>query len=200
MGESDRDELVRAAWRVLERSGFEGFKVQLVLREAGVSARAFYRHFADKDELMLALLRDEMIKAGEHASNLSTAADDPAEQVALWLRAYVSAASDPRRVARAKLFSSQQSLIRRFPSELDESGRQMVKPLLDALIRGAELGVFPLTEPERDANVIGNLASGTLQDALVERPDLDIESLVSEASDFVMRALGATPAGGSPAP
>jgi len=65
---------------LLERSGFEGFKVQLVLREAGVSARAFYRHFGDKDELMLALLQEEMARAGAHIRAQMLEIDDPVEQ------------------------------------------------------------------------------------------------------------------------
>ena len=36
----DRMAIIGAAWTVLERAGFEGFKVQLVFRETGLSARS----------------------------------------------------------------------------------------------------------------------------------------------------------------
>jgi AcrR family transcriptional regulator len=68
-GGSDGDERARlldAAWDVAGRSGFEGVEVQLVVRRAGVAARTFYRSSPDEDELLLALLRDEVARAAAH--------------------------------------------------------------------------------------------------------------------------------------
>src|SRR4051812_47980450 len=59
----EADRLVRAAWDVLARTGFEGFKVASVIRAAGSSTKGFYRHFASKDEMLLALLIDETNRA-----------------------------------------------------------------------------------------------------------------------------------------
>ena len=63
--ENERDQLVRAAWTILGRTDFAGFKVQRVAAHAGLSTRAFYRHFTDKDHLLLVLVLDEMLRAAE---------------------------------------------------------------------------------------------------------------------------------------
>ena len=56
---TERERLLRSAKQVLERSGWWGFKVESVLRQAGLSTRSFYRHFEKKSDLLVALLEME---------------------------------------------------------------------------------------------------------------------------------------------
>lgn len=52
-----REELLRAAGRLLESSpSADSLSLRAVAREAGVAAPSIYAHFADKNELLLALL------------------------------------------------------------------------------------------------------------------------------------------------
>lgn len=51
-----RQELLRAALRLLEHQSFSGLSLREVTREAGVVPTAFYRHFENMDELGLALI------------------------------------------------------------------------------------------------------------------------------------------------
>jgi len=190
----ERARLVGAAWTVLQRSGFEGFKVQLVIREAGLSARAFYRHFADKDELLLALLRDEMARAGARLTTAVSGVDDPLERVETWIRRIISAADDPRRVARARLFSTQQAVMRRYPREVEESVGLLVAPLREAIAAGLAGGVFPWAEPGRDARLIYALAGTAMTTALAEHPGRRVDEIVAETIGFALRALGVGPA------
>src|SRR3954453_24201572 len=53
--ETEARALLEAALAVLRRDGAVGFTVAAVLAEARLSTRAFYRHFASKDELLLSL-------------------------------------------------------------------------------------------------------------------------------------------------
>jgi AcrR family transcriptional regulator len=193
-GDGDRQALIGAAWRVLERAGFEGFKVQRVMREAGVSARTFYRHFPDKDELLVELMRDEMARAGALLRAAVAAADDPVEQVRAWVGVIIGAAADPRRVARARLFSAQQPLFRRFPGQLGEGTQLLVAPLREAIARGVATGVFPWAEPDRDAALIAVLAGGEMVQSLAQVDAPDVEGVVARTTAFVVRALGVPPA------
>jgi TetR/AcrR family transcriptional regulator len=190
----ERGAIVRSAWTVLERSGFEGFKVQLVMREADVSARSFYRHFSDKEELLLALLRDEMARAALRLRAAVAKAEGPVERVEVWIRSVIDAAVDPRRVARARLFSSQQPVMRRFPTEVDEGAHLLMEPLRDAIADGASAGIFPLADPDRDPEMIYRLTGGAMTNALAERADLDLDEVVGSTTHFVLRALGFSPA------
>jgi AcrR family transcriptional regulator len=186
----DRRAIIGAAWIVLERAGFEGFKVQLVLRETGLSARSFYQHFTDKDELLLALLEDEYARSAVRLRRVVSEADGAPGKVAAWISELVSAADDPRRVPRARLFSSQQPVMRRFPEAVARASRLLLEPLEEAIRDGVETGVFPVADPERDAEIIQRLAGGTMTDALIAWSDRSVAELVASSVDFALRALG----------
>jgi AcrR family transcriptional regulator len=185
----ERAEIIRAAWKVLDRAGFEGFKVQLVTREAGMSARSFYRHFAGKDALLLALLRDEMARAAARLRAAGAKADTPADRVALWIRNIITAADDPRRAARARLFSSLPQVMREYPVEVDEGTALLMEPLRDAIADGTAEGLFNSVDPERDAEMIYRLAGSVMSYALAERPERDVDEIVSSTTGFALRAL-----------
>ena len=48
-----------AARRVLAREGPAAISMRTVAREAGITATAIYRHFADKDALLRTLIREQ---------------------------------------------------------------------------------------------------------------------------------------------
>lgn len=79
---SRRDELVDAAIRVFERSGFRGAGLDEVLAEGGFARATVYHHFGSKDELAAAAVR----RAGERrrrelARVADGAGDDPHERL-----------------------------------------------------------------------------------------------------------------------
>jgi AcrR family transcriptional regulator len=148
--------------------------VQLVLREADISARAFYRDFDDKDELLLALLLDEMARAAPRLRAAVERVDEPTEQVAVWIHSIIGAANDPRRSARARLFSSLPEIMRRFPNAVATGLAELRAPLRDAIAAGVASGDFPWADTDRDAVVIFELAGSALSSSLGEKPDTTI--------------------------
>ena len=75
--DAERNKLLTAAMEVLKRSGWWGFKVESVLRQAGLSTRSFYRHFEKKSDLLLALLEFELGGAAIKLNRVTAAADSP---------------------------------------------------------------------------------------------------------------------------
>ncbi|HEY2782812.1 MAG TPA: TetR/AcrR family transcriptional regulator [Steroidobacteraceae bacterium] len=53
-----RDRIFAAARTVLDHEGIRGLTIRKVAQRAGLSPMAMYRHFADKDELLNALMND----------------------------------------------------------------------------------------------------------------------------------------------
>jgi AcrR family transcriptional regulator len=192
--EDERASLVRAARVVLERAGWEGFKVQLVLRETGLSARTFYRHFAGKEELLLVLMQDEYARSGARLRAAMARAEGPAEKVAAWIDEIVQAAGDPRRAARARLFTSQPAVLRRFPDEVDAAARLVLEPLADAIREGRSTGVLPSGDPDRDPQMVHQLAGAAMSRALARSDGVTdrvaVDDVAAEVTDFVLRALG----------
>jgi TetR/AcrR family transcriptional regulator len=191
-GDDERARLVRAARVVLERAGWEGFKVQLVLRETGLSARTFYRHFAGKEELLLVLMEDEYARSGARVRAAVARAAGPPAKVAAWIDEIVQAAGDPRRAARARLFTSQPAVLRRFPDEVAAAARLMLQPLEDAIRDGRSSGQLPQGDPDRDPHLVLQLAGAAMSHALARRGEESVDDVAAEVTDFVLRALGAS--------
>jgi AcrR family transcriptional regulator len=184
-----RSRLVRAAWTVVRRSGFDGIKVQLVLKESGVSARTFYRHFPDKDSLLVALIEDEYGTMSRRLKGALTEAEPgPVAQVSAWIREMLLAASSPDRAQRARLFSSYYGLMARVPGALLRSNQMIIEPLEAAVRQGQAAGVFVGDDPHSDAQQVGRLTAGAFNEYLATE-DLSIEQLIDAVVRFALRAL-----------
>jgi TetR/AcrR family transcriptional regulator, transcriptional repressor for nem operon len=85
-----RERILDAAATVFRRQGFNGGGVDAVMREAGLTAGAFYAHFPSKDalfaETIVHALRKSTIYTGQHLDGLSGA-----EWVAAAVGRYLSA-------------------------------------------------------------------------------------------------------------
>src|SRR5262245_41111008 len=77
--------LIDAAFVVMRREGTIDPGVRAVVQEAGLSNQAFYRHFASKDALLLAVLADGQRQLVAHLTSRVGTASDPKQQVARWI-------------------------------------------------------------------------------------------------------------------
>ncbi len=182
---------MRSARTVLRRSGFEGFKIQLVLRETGFSARTFYRHFPDKDSLIVALIQDEYAATARRLTAATAAAgDDPEAQVSAWIRELLLATSHPALERRTRLFSTHYLAMSRFPDAAAKASLQVIQPLAEAIARGQERGVFQGSDATGDAVQTARLVGGALNEVLAQRPGpAPIDDVVDTTTDFALRAL-----------
>src|SRR5262245_14332498 len=78
--------IIDAARRLIAEQG-AGFTTQELVKEAGVALQTFYRHFAGKDQLLLAVIEDAI---AQNAAELDAQAKDFPDPVAR-LRFYVTA-------------------------------------------------------------------------------------------------------------
>ncbi len=189
--EDERSAILRGALAVLRRSGFDGFKVRLVLRETGLSARAFYRHFPDKDSLIVVLIRQEYAATGRRLTNAVHAAGaDPEAQLAAWIRELLLAAADSTLAPRTRMFSAYHSLMSRFPEAMAQADRLVVEPLEAAIVRGQTTGVFRGSHPTSDARQVSRLVRGALNEVINQRlGSSEVANVIDSATSFVLRAL-----------
>ena len=141
-----RDRIFAAAKTVLDREGQSGLTIRKVADEAGLSPMAMYRHFADKDALLNALM-DDGLAAWESIAR-SIRAADPIE----WLHALGEAflefgLTEPHRFDAAFLLPA--SRARQYPDDF-VSGRSPVVAMalvrIDQAKAGGRLGDRPALE------------------------------------------------------
>lgn len=152
--------LLDAAMRVLIRSAYDSSSVNDILAEAGLSTRAFYRHFASKRDLLDALLERECDGVAKALQRAVANASDPVGAVEAWLDCFLDVYYEPKRAARVAVFAS--ASVRGSYSDtgaLDEMRELFCRPLIRALRAGHKAGVLDSPLAQDDARSIYALAS-----------------------------------------
>jgi AcrR family transcriptional regulator len=175
--------LIDAAYAVMRSTGDIDPRVGDVVRRAGLSNQAFYRHFRSKDELLLAVLTDGQHQLLTTLSTRMARADPGAPRVAAWIDGVMAQARNRDAAENTRPFVINGArLADRFPDEWIHLRDALIGPLRAAV---ADAG----GDPDHDADAIYHLAFGWMEDALKRRvhPSRDeVEHLV----DFAMRGAG----------
>jgi AcrR family transcriptional regulator len=197
--------IVEAARRLTEAKG-DSFTTQEVVKEAGVALQTFYRHFAGKDQLILALLEDMIAEScqvyEEQARELPTALDRLRHHVTVPAMRSITA----DRNAGARFITGEHwRLHRLFPEELAQAN----KPFTDLIareVRAAQAeGTLAPQDADRDAWLVTKLVLTVYHHYAYAPADLPAEDIAEHLWGFCLAALGgaqgpapAPAAGGSP--
>jgi AcrR family transcriptional regulator len=184
-------QLLAAAEIALAEQGYAGLRVDDVLDTAGLSTRAFYRHFRGKSELFLTLFDREMTQAQQRLGSKLARASTPEAKVEAWVAAMLALAYDGRLSRRTRLFLVERQLIaREFPDDIARCIRMMLDPLEAAIAEGRDAGVFPDASPRRDALAIHHLCTGLMVDRLLGiGHDLSRDDAAALARRFALTTL-----------
>jgi AcrR family transcriptional regulator len=169
--------LLDATYAVMRRSGELDPRVSDIVREAGLSNQAFYRHFQSKDELLAAVLADGQRRLVATLDERMLAAPPGVARVRAWVEVVLAQARNTAAAANTRPFAIHGlRLADRFPEQWSASREELLAPLRSALL---EAGGDP-----DDAALVYHLAMGTMQDALVQHevPDaVGVERVVRAA-------------------
>jgi len=155
--------LIDAAYAVMRTSGDIEPRVGDVVREAGLSNQAFYRHFRSKDELLLAVLTDGRQRLMTTLVARMERAEPGAPRVAAWIEGVLAQARNADAAENTRPFAVNGSRIAdRFPCEWSASREALLGPLRDAV---ADAG----GDPARDPEALYHLAFGAMETALLRR-------------------------------
>jgi len=163
--------LLRAARRVFLRRGYGQTRVEDVLREAGISTRAFYRFHSGKDELFLELFDRANQAAMQRLRDTVSRHGDAAAQLDAYVEATLDLAYEPRLKRETTLFANVPAeLTERYAHEVESCREQLVAILREILVRGRASGAFPAAEPEDDAWLVHGALGAALSRVLVADP------------------------------
>ncbi len=151
----ERQLIMDAAMAVMARSGYADAPLGDILSEGGVSTRAFYRHFATKDALLLALYRRDAEAVGTRLQRIVDAVEDPVDALGAWVDGFLYLFYEPRRARRVALFMS--PAVQRaegYDAEFDHTRSLLAASVAHAVRRGVEAGSFHSDDPHTDAAMI----------------------------------------------
>jgi AcrR family transcriptional regulator len=188
---AERDRLLKAAMEVLQRSGWWGFKVESVLRQAGLSTRSFYRHFDKKSDLLLALLERELGGASIGLQRVTAAASTPSDKVRAYVTATIDMAYKADLAKPSSLFASHwRELLPEYPDAIDRCTERMMAPLAEAIESGQARGEFHSEDAIADARAIFYLVAGMTADQATLGGVTPREELEHIVMPFISRAIG----------
>jgi len=186
--------LVQATLRLIRERGVLEPSVAAIVRAAGLSNQAFYRHFRSKHELLVAVLDEGIRLLAAYLEQRMARAGSPSEQVREWLLGVCEQALSPRGAEATRPFAVGRSEIAaRHPEEVARSERQLTEPLRRALEAARTAGELPGADPSRDTETLYHLAMGWLEARLEEATAArreDAERLVA----FALAGLRGLPA------
>lgn len=158
------DRLVAAAHRLLRAKGADGVTVRDVLAEARLGTRAFYRHFASRDELVLTVFTEGARREAERLTAKMAKAAEPVEAVVAWIDGRLELAFDRRVAANLQYLSMEAQLRhRQAPAGLELASELMLAPLIASLEDGRARGHFRSVDPPADARSIHDVVWGVVE-------------------------------------
>ncbi len=184
--------LVAASFEAIRETGALEPGVAAIVRRAGLSNQAFYRHFRSKDELLLAVLREGFRVLAGYLAHRMASAPTPEARIRAWIGGVLEQALHSGAASATRPFAvSRARLAELFPEQVEASERELAQPLREAIAEAVEAGTLPGADPERDAEAIHTLAMGWLQRKLCQRapaPRAEAEHLIRFAIAALQRA------------
>ena len=150
-----RRAIVAAASTALREDGVGGISIAAVLHRAGLSTRAFYRHFGSKDELVAAVFLDSARAEAQRLRDRMDSAATEIDAVRAWVDGRLDLAFDDTvRTDLRRLSLEAQAQTSGAPHLVQSAYAEMLLPLREVIERGLRRGMFRGVEPESGAQFI----------------------------------------------
>jgi AcrR family transcriptional regulator len=183
------ERILAAAVRVMERVAPEAPRVSDIVAEAGSSNKAFYRYFAGKDDLILAVLERGIAMVVSYLEHQMAKESAPGEQIARWIEGALAQVADPQLISMSRAAVGQMSA----SANSRLAGDEILAPLRTLLTQ--PVGALGQPDPARDADEVFFCTIGTMRryvGSTAQPSRADIDHLVN----FCLRGIGARPGRG----
>ena len=182
--DAERDLILAAALDVLRRNRGEEATVAEILQEAGLSTRAFYRHFQTKEDVIRALFERDAHSFGAHLKRRVDAAGDPDEALGIWVYEMLGLAYDRRRAERVAALSSPMVMRVVAGTAAQHLGTDLLEePLRAVLEQGSATGWFKSARPDLDIRTIRAITTEATNWARTG----DVKLSRRDAADHILR-------------
>ena len=175
------ERILSAAITVMQRVSPDAPRVSDIVAAAGVSNKAFYRYFAGKDDLMLAVMERGVGLVISYLQHQMAKESTPEGKISRWISGALAQVADPELIGMSRAVIGQMSDNRRLGEEETMAAMRelLVEPIRD-------LGS---TDPQRDADAVFVCTVGTMR-RYVNSTDQPGRKDISHLVGFCLRGLG----------
>jgi AcrR family transcriptional regulator len=181
--------LIQAGIEEIREKGGVDPRVSDIVKRAGLSNKAFYRHFKSKEELLLAVLEEGLQRSAEDFDIHLAAATSPLDRVRTWvLRTAELAVDQESATATRPLLVYQATLAENLGPQVRGNVDRVMAPLRQALTEAKEAGALPNIDPARATDHVYFATWGWVHGrilAYVQPTREEAEAL----ADFILRGL-----------
>lgn len=160
-------QFVAAARALATETGSAGFTVQQVVTRSGQSLKSFYRHFESKDDLILALLEEDIAVGAMFLRELIDAHDDPVERIRTWLTGLFELMAAGEHGYVTVLVREHQRLADARRADLDLAVAPFIDLLTAELKQAVDAGVVRPGDPDLDARLLFRLVLGGIHELVL---------------------------------
>ena len=177
------ERILAAAVRVMERVAPEPPRVSDIVTEAGSSNKAFYRYFAGKDDLILAVMERGVAIVKSYLQHQMAKESRPEDKVARWIEGTLAQVADPHLISMSRAAAGQVSATTDWRAADDA----IMRPMRDLLTE--PIAALGSKDVDRDADAVFLCTASAMRRYLdsAQRPAAaDVDHLVK----FCLRGLG----------
>jgi AcrR family transcriptional regulator len=186
--------LFDAAIEVMRRNEYGEVTVAEILAEAGVSTRSFYRHFASKDDLLIALIRRETDGAVAALEARVARAKNPRAALEIWVDEMLSLTHDRAKARKVDVLVSPAAMrANGSTAEVKRATEVLRQPLVMILTAGRMDGTFTTVEPFDDADAISKLVWDVARQGFARTDTRTLAEARAFVLSFSLRAIGGAP-------
>lgn len=191
-GADTAEKILRVATELLEQKGYAAISMRRVGELVGVSQAAIYRHYRDKDDLMLRIIGDGYADLASRIETLASSRGTLEERLCSAFHGYIDFVLERPSLFKALLLQD----IGPAGRAIDALGagvsrqRRTFELLATMLREGMDSGVFERAEPELTAQALWSAVFGlAARLAIEESPAEKAALLVERQLNILIRGL-----------
>lgn len=187
----ERQALLVAALEVLRERGAHGLRVDDVLTRAGLGTRAFYRHFASKDQLILDVFAAAAQAEADRLRSQIREDQNALSAITAWIDGRLDLAFDAEVSSDLQYVSRQAQAVNvTSPERMAAVHAAILAPLIEHLARAAQTGEIQCADPVADALSIDAVTWSCIERQWAGAGD-DPATARAQVRGFCLRAIGA---------
>lgn len=191
--ERRRRQILDAAARVMQRTGYHGMSIQLLAEEADISVGLVYQYFGGKHEVLQAVIEDILSDFQRLLPDrIAAAGDDPRQRLVSAVRAYCEIIG-AKRDAAVLAYRESPTLDREGRDRIKDLERQTVEPIRLIVENGLAAGVFRRIDPALVAHTVLMVAHGWALKHWNLAPRMSLDDYIRQETDLLLRGLAADP-------